>query len=86
MPVALTAPPDKTLALVAEMDDLNAGGGDGPVVYTCPMHPEVVAPDTLVAGVPAKVKKQLPREAPESGAATARGPVNSTAMAVPRGM
>ena len=34
------APPDKTLALVAEMD---MGAPDGPVVYACPMHPEVVS-------------------------------------------
>jgi len=38
----LVAPADKTLALVAEMDDPNApSAGDGPVVYVCPMHPEV---------------------------------------------
>jgi len=37
------AAPDKTLAFVAEMDfDADAGAG-GPVVYTCPMHPAVVA-------------------------------------------
>jgi len=36
----LAAPPDKTLALVAEMDDL--AGPEGSVVYACPMHPEVV--------------------------------------------
>ena len=41
--VYLAARPDKILALVAEMDDLNAAGGDGPVVYTCPMHPEVIS-------------------------------------------
>jgi FtsP/CotA-like multicopper oxidase with cupredoxin domain len=36
------APPEKTLALVAEMDmDVPAG----PVVYACPMHPEVVSDD-----------------------------------------
>jgi FtsP/CotA-like multicopper oxidase with cupredoxin domain len=36
----LQAEPDKTLAFVAEMDfDAPA---DGPVVFTCPMHPEVV--------------------------------------------
>src|SRR5215210_1161793 len=34
------APPDKTLSLVAEMD---MGSPDGPVVYACPMHPEVVS-------------------------------------------
>ena len=40
------APPDKTLALVAEMD---MGAPEGPVVYACPMHPEVVSdePGTL---------------------------------------
>ena len=37
----LNAPPDKTLAFVAEMEmgDVTSG----PVVYTCPMHPEVVS-------------------------------------------
>jgi FtsP/CotA-like multicopper oxidase with cupredoxin domain len=34
------APPDKTLSLVAEMD---MAAPDGPVVYACPMHPEVVS-------------------------------------------
>ena len=38
----LEAPPDKTLALVAEMDDI-AAPGQGPVVYACPMHPEVTS-------------------------------------------
>ena len=33
------APPDKTLGLVAEM---NMDAPEGPVVYACPMHPEVV--------------------------------------------
>jgi FtsP/CotA-like multicopper oxidase with cupredoxin domain len=37
----LDAPPDKTLAFVAEMDFDVPAGED--VVYTCPMHPEVVA-------------------------------------------
>jgi FtsP/CotA-like multicopper oxidase with cupredoxin domain len=32
------APPDKTLALVAELD---LGTPEGPVVYACPMHPEI---------------------------------------------
>jgi FtsP/CotA-like multicopper oxidase with cupredoxin domain len=42
--VWLAAPPDKTLALVAEMDDITAPGpGEGPVVYACPMHPEVTS-------------------------------------------
>jgi FtsP/CotA-like multicopper oxidase with cupredoxin domain len=34
------AEPDKTLALVAEMD---MDAPEGPVVYACPMHPEVVS-------------------------------------------
>ena len=40
----LRAAPDKTLAFVAEMDfDAPDVGGDGAVVYTCPMHPAVIA-------------------------------------------
>ena len=35
------AEPDKTLSFIAEMD-MGAPGGDGPVIYACPMHPEVV--------------------------------------------
>ncbi len=38
----LAAPPDKTLALIAEMDDIGAPG-QGPVMYSCPMHPEVTS-------------------------------------------
>jgi FtsP/CotA-like multicopper oxidase with cupredoxin domain len=37
----LEAEPDKTVAFIAEID-MGAPGGDGPVVYTCPMHPDVV--------------------------------------------
>jgi len=37
----LDAEPDKTLGFIAEMD-ITAPEGDGPVVYACPMHPEVV--------------------------------------------
>jgi FtsP/CotA-like multicopper oxidase with cupredoxin domain len=36
----LDAEPDKTIALVAEM---NLEAPEGPVVYQCPMHPEVVS-------------------------------------------
>jgi hypothetical protein len=36
----VSAAPDKTLAFVAEMD---MGTPEGPVVYACPMHPEVVS-------------------------------------------
>ena len=39
----LTAPPDKVLALVAQMDDLVGPEGAGPVTYACPMHPEVTS-------------------------------------------
>jgi FtsP/CotA-like multicopper oxidase with cupredoxin domain len=38
----LEAEPHKTLAFIAEMD-MAAPEGDGPVVYACPMHPEVVS-------------------------------------------
>src|SRR5690348_8078805 len=38
----LAAPPDKTLALIAEMDDI-AVPGQGPVSYACPMHPEITS-------------------------------------------
>jgi FtsP/CotA-like multicopper oxidase with cupredoxin domain len=38
------APPDKVLALVAQMDDPAAmPAGAGPVTYACPMHPEVTS-------------------------------------------
>jgi FtsP/CotA-like multicopper oxidase with cupredoxin domain len=40
----LAAPPDKVLALVAQMDDPAALPEDaGPVTYACPMHPEVTS-------------------------------------------
>jgi FtsP/CotA-like multicopper oxidase with cupredoxin domain len=38
----VAAEPDKTIAFVAEMD---FGEPDGPVVYACPMHPDVVQDD-----------------------------------------
>jgi FtsP/CotA-like multicopper oxidase with cupredoxin domain len=38
----LEARPDKILAFVAEMD-MGEPAGEGPVSYTCPMHPEVVS-------------------------------------------
>jgi FtsP/CotA-like multicopper oxidase with cupredoxin domain len=37
----LETEPDKTVAFIAEMD-MGTPAGDGPVVYACPMHPEVV--------------------------------------------
>jgi FtsP/CotA-like multicopper oxidase with cupredoxin domain len=40
----LAAPPDKVLALVAQMDDPAAmPAGAVPVTYACPMHPEVTS-------------------------------------------
>jgi FtsP/CotA-like multicopper oxidase with cupredoxin domain len=38
----INASPDKTLSFVAEMDDVGLGAVDTGV-YTCPMHPEIVA-------------------------------------------
>jgi FtsP/CotA-like multicopper oxidase with cupredoxin domain len=38
----LEAEPDKTLAFIAEMD-MGAPEGDEPVLYGCPMHPDVVS-------------------------------------------
>jgi FtsP/CotA-like multicopper oxidase with cupredoxin domain len=38
----LAAPPDKTLALIAEMDDIGSPA-QGPVMYACPMHPEALS-------------------------------------------
>ena len=38
----LEAEPDKTLTFIAEMD-MGAPEGEGPVVYACPMHPEMVS-------------------------------------------
>jgi FtsP/CotA-like multicopper oxidase with cupredoxin domain len=38
----LEAEPDKALAFIAEMD-MCTPEGDGPIVYACPMHPEVTS-------------------------------------------
>ena len=82
----LDAEPDKTLAFIAEMD-MGAPEGDGPVVYTCPMHPEVTSEEP--GHCPECGMKLLPAAARRGGRrrprARARRPRRTTTTPRPRG-
>jgi FtsP/CotA-like multicopper oxidase with cupredoxin domain len=71
----LAAPPDKILALVAQMDDPAALPGDaGPVTYVCPMHPEVTSQE------PGRCPKCGMKLLAATGAAMAEGGHHAAAM------
>jgi FtsP/CotA-like multicopper oxidase with cupredoxin domain len=57
----IDAEPDKTLAFIAEMD-FGAPEGDGPLVYSCPMHPQVISEEP--GHCPECKMKLLPAVAP----------------------
>ena len=71
----LAAPPDKTLALVAEMDlGGPTPGAEGAVAYTCPMHPDVVSAEP--GRCPRCGMKLLATEAPSVAAPTYACPMH----------
>jgi FtsP/CotA-like multicopper oxidase with cupredoxin domain len=69
----LAAPPDKVLALVAQMDDPAAmPAGAGPVLYGCPMHPEVTSTEPArcpKCGMKLLAAASVPKPAADAAAA-----------------
>ena len=80
----LAAPPDKTLALVAEMDlGGPTPGAEGAVAYTCPMHPDLVSAEP--GRCPRCGMKLLATEAPSVAAPTYTCPMHPDVVSEERG-